>query len=150
MIRSIFTAISISFLPFVFAGEETYSQELSKHVTGLASSYEIMTKYNHPGTYLGSLKVKDTSVILEGQARYQLARNLLDVYHLCEAVSHQSYGYDAKDYPILQLAQTNFKGFEKCKREGGYWAHLWAEYFKSGAIDWGVTSTFRNQEGAKQ
>ena len=144
MIRIIFIAIFLSLSVFA-AEEEVYYPELSAHVSGLASSYDIVTKHIHPGAYFGSLKVKDTSVILDGPARYQLARNLLDVHHLCQALSHQGYNFEPKDFPILRLAQTNFKGFEVCKGEGGYWSNLWADFFNSGKIDWGVSSSFKKQ-----
>ncbi len=145
MIRSICIFIFLS-LPALTSEKEVHYLELSKHVSGLAHSYDIVTKYIHPGAYLGSLKVRDTSVILDGMSRYQLARNLLDVHHLCQALSHQGYNFEAKDFPVLQLAQTNFKGFEVCKGEGGYWSNRWADFFNSGKIDWGVSSSFEKQE----
>jgi|GEM_PF-3748339 hypothetical protein len=123
---------------------------LSEHVEGLASSYDIVTKHTHPVSYLCSLKVKDTSVILDGQSRYHLARTLLDVHHLCQALSHQGYNIESDNCPILKLAQTNFKGFERCKGEGGYWTGRWAEFFETNQVRWGVDSTFENQTKAER
>ena len=123
---------------------------LSEHVDGLAASYDIVTKYDHPISYLCSLKVKDTRKILEGRARYQLARTLLDVHHLCQALSHQGYNIEIDDCPILKLAQTNFKGFEWCKEEGGYWTHKWAEFFESNQVNWASDSTFEEQTKTEQ
>jgi hypothetical protein len=141
--------LSLAFLLAVFEclGGEVPEVEkgLSEHVMGLTSSYDIVTKYRHPIAYLTSLKVKDTSKILDGKARYQLARTLLDVHHLCQALSHQGYYLTASECPILQLAQTNFKGFERCKSDGGYFTNLWAEFFESGQVDWGSSSTFESQ-----
>jgi len=123
---------------------------LSEHVQGLVSSYDIVTKYEHPLSYLRSLKVKDTSVILNGWSRYQLARTLLDVHHLCQALSHQGYNIISDKCSVLKLAQTNFKGFERCKGEGGYWTVKWAKFFETNQVRWGVDSTFDNQTKAEQ
>ncbi len=125
------------------------SKGLAVHVEGLASSYDIVTKHEHPISYLCSLKVKDSTVILDGESRYQLARMLLDVHHLCQALSHQGYNVDSDECSILKLAQTNFKGFELCEGEGGYWSNKWADFFESKQIRWGVTSTFENQTKGK-
>jgi hypothetical protein len=95
--------------------------------------------------YLESLKVKDTSAILVGRERYQLARLLLDVHHLCQAISHQGYYLTENECPVLKLAVTNFKGFEKCKEEGGYFTSTWAKYFEAGQMRWDSSSTFENQ-----
>ena len=139
-------------MTFVQGEEEQplQSEGLSVHVVGLASSYDIVTKHTHPVSYLCSLEVSDTTAILDGQSRYQLARTLLDVHHLCQALSHQGYNIESDECPILQLAQTNFKGFERCKGEGGYWTNRWAEFFETNQIRWGVDSTFENQTKAEQ
>ena len=136
MLRLIYISLYLSLS--LFASEkDVYHPELSKHVSGLSPSYDIVTKHIHPITYLKTLKVVDTTVILEGNARYQLARNLLDVHHLCQALSHQGYNVEPEDYPILKLAAKNFKGFDKaCRGEGGYWSHKWADFFESGKVDW--------------
>ena len=144
MIKSIFIII-LFILPTFASEEEVYYPELSKHVSGLSHSYDIVTKHVHPGAYLGQLKVTGVTAILDGKARYQLAINLLDVHYLCQALSHQGYNFEAENFPILQLAQTNFKGFEVCEGEGGYWSNRWADFFNSGNIDWGVTSSFEKQ-----
>lgn len=125
--------------------KEVFYPELSKHVSGLAPSDEIVTKYLHPAAYLETLKVEDPTVILDGPARYQLARNLLDVHYLCMALSHQGYNFEPKEFPILQLASSNFEGFEKCRGEGGYWSHLWTDFFNSSKIDWSPSSNFEKQ-----
>lgn len=146
MIRSIYITIFLSLSVFASSEEDIYYAELSKYVSGLSPSYDIVTKHIHPGAYLGTLKVADTRVILGGAARYQLARNLLDVHYLCQALSHQGYNFEPDDYPILKLAAKNFKGFdEACRGEGGYWSYAWADFFKSGEINWSVTSTYKNQ-----
>ncbi len=121
---------------------------LSTHVAGLMNSYDIVTKSQHPVAYLQSLKVPDTTVILSGDQRYQLARNLLDCHHLCQALSHQGYSLDT-DVAILKLAATNFTGFSKCIGEGGYSTWLIADFFESGQIEWGVDSSFENQSQKK-
>ena len=145
-------AFILLLLPIALAEEKQQlpPKGLSEHVEGLASSYDIVTKHEHPLSYLRSLKVKDTSKILDGQSRYQLARTLLDVHHLCQALSHQGYNIESIECPILKLAQTNFKGFERCKGEGGYWTSQWAEFFETNQVRWGRDSTFENQTKAEQ
>lgn len=117
---------------------------LDSVVSGLLSSREIVIKDLHPVSYLTSLKVRDSAVILNGWQRYELARMLLDCHHLCQALMHQGYMVTA-DAPIIKLAQSNFAGFEICIAEAGYDTNAIADYFERGSIEWGVDSTFATQ-----
>jgi len=137
--------------PSAFGQDEKalHPHGLSVHVEGLAPSHDIVTERGHPISYLCSLKVKDTSVILDGASRYELARMLLDVHHLCQALNHQGYNIESDECPILKLAQTNFKGFDQCKGEGGYSTDKWAEFFITNQVRWGIDSTFDNQTKAE-
>jgi hypothetical protein len=109
--------------------------ELSSVVTGLRNSKSIVTRSIHPVAYLSSLEVSESAATLTSQQRYQLARQLLDVHHLCMALSHQSYSVEPATAPILKLAEHAFPGFRKLFGEGGYNTAAMAEFFeKNGSL----------------
>ena len=133
--------------PTLFAekGEFHKFPELTQQVKGIKGAVEILSDYAHPLNYFRDLKVENTKYILNGRQRYQIARMLMEMHYYCLIASEQGYNVELKNYPILQLAKTNFTGFSKCKQEGGYWTHLIEKYFSEEKVRWGVTSTFENQ-----
>jgi len=133
MMRIATFVICLVAVSHVHAGE---NEDLSSLVRGLKDSRRIVTGYKHPVVYLCSLKVPDPAAALTQFQRHQLARQLLDVHHLCMALSHQSYRVDPAKAPILELAEEAFPGFRRLKGEGGYRTSDIAEFFEKNGSLW--------------
>jgi hypothetical protein len=129
----LFTFLGVALATGIHAKER---DDLSSVVAGLRDSKSIVTRSIHPVVYLSSLKVSDPAARLSSQQRYQLARQLLDVHHLCMALSHQSYYVEPASAPILKLAEQAFPGFRRVYADGGYNTAAIAEFFEKNASLW--------------
>lgn len=110
---------------------QSTAAELSSVVKNLKPAKEIAVQYQVPVSYLATLKVSDPSADLDPLLCYDLARHLMDVHYLSQALNHQSYLLEA-NIPIIKLAITNFPGLKAHIREGGQiFSHVFVDYFKS-------------------
>jgi hypothetical protein len=118
------------------AADPRKQDDLGAIVPQLRSSEELVRKDIHPAEYLKTLQVNSPKVPLSRMQRYGLARLLLDCYHLCDALHHQSFDIP-KTAPIMILADQSFPGFrEECLTESGYNTHLFFKYFEKHADVW--------------
>lgn len=113
----IFAIVALS-LPVRVDAQEL--KELSVIVKGLRDSRDVVTKFDSPLAYLKTLTIKDPMAKLDSHQRYQLARELLCIHHLTQALSQQSFYLYWKRYPIITLAENTFPGFRKLSGEAGY------------------------------
>lgn len=127
------------------APQPDHPEGLDQVVSGLKSSREILELDMLPASYLQQLQVPNPNVILNGPQRYALARQLLDVYHLGQALTHQSHFVPAQS-PIIQLAEFNFPNMVRYRTEsganGGYLTHRFDDFFASDEVSWEVGSSY--------
>lgn len=118
---------------------------LKEVVTGLKTSREILAMDLLPVSYLEQLQVPNVEVVLNGPQRYALARQLLDVYHLGQALYHQSHFLPTQT-PIIQLAEFNFPKMKQYRTEsgpsGGYLTSRFQDFFESDDVDWSTASSY--------